>query len=594
MSKQTRRWIFIISVLLACSGLFVYDIYNSKTGAKASKSTFMKKRRGKSNVVVATSLDKDLTVNYPLDYNKLTTKEVKEIVWHALDMDKSKTNIRNAIDEDDWVLVKLNLVRVPTREKNPDHNRKYYSGFYNPDSLPRWHDETDARVAKAVMEYIVEKIKPRRASFAENRFCGPQYDRFEKSWATTEWTEFGKIVYQDVCDELNSKQNHTQVDIVCFTNDDFRFEPVPGDAFQYTEQKIRSGGGNYGYFVPIPYSGKKREGYYMPVSMLEADKLVNVPAMKCNIGGGTLGFKNYVGGFSHTGFGTSIGAQMDQWSFERGMIDVASYRPSDYTVIAGFYASDHDWTSHTMKLHHNVVISGSDPVAVEATTLRIMGFNPADIEAMHLVQAKGMGFWEEENIKIIGSPVRKVRRNFVKHSSWDGIGFQNYLMNGPHKAADLDEDILGGEADIKPKKGKVSAGKKWWVFKHPYAYPEAYVSLNENVEDDLTNTITYAYVCVKSPRVQQGFLEFGFDDGAKVYLNGEQIFHEDGPKKYSIGEYHIPITLKKGKNHLLIKLKNRYGLAGFQSSLEDSSGTMFYDMEIIIPKEKGMVSPREL
>ncbi len=33
----------------------------------------------------------------------------------------------------------------------------------------------------------------------------------------------------------------------------------------------------------------------MPATMLALDKLVNIPAMKMNIGGGTLVFKNYVG-----------------------------------------------------------------------------------------------------------------------------------------------------------------------------------------------------------------------------------------------------------------------------------------------------------
>jgi len=129
------------------------------------------------------------------------------------------------------------------------------------------------------------------------------------------------------------------------------------------------------------------------------------------------------------------------------------------------------------------------------------------------------------------------------------------------------------------------------VFKHPLGFPEAYVSLNETLNDDLANTITYAYVCLKSPRKQDGNFMFGYDDGAKVFLNGKVILNDDGPHEYKIRELAIPVVLEKGDNHLLIKLKNRFGPAGFASSIEDTSKTMLYDMEVVVPKEKGMAQP---
>ena len=71
-------------------------------------------------------------------------------------------------------------------------------------------------------------------------------------------------------------------------------------------------------------------------------------------------------------------------------------------------------------------------------------------------------------------------------------------------------------------------------------------------------------------------------------MNGEVIFSENGPREYKIREEKIPVTLVKGKNHLLIKLKNRYGDAGFASTIEDDSETQLFDLEVVVPKEKGM------
>jgi hypothetical protein len=69
------------------------------------------------------------------------------------------------------------------------------------------------------------------------------------------------------------------------------------------------------------------------------------------------------------------------------------------------------------------------------------------------------------------------------------------------------------------------------------------------------------------------------------------IYRDDGPHEYTLREISVPVVLDKGSNHLLIKLKNRFGDAGFSSSIEDSSKTMLYDLEVVVPKEKGMAAP---
>ena len=144
---------------------------------------------------------------------------------------------------------------------------------------------------------------------------------------------------------------------------------------------------------------------------------------------------------------------------------------------------------------------------------------------------------------------------------------------------------------MKPEDGQSTAGRAWWVFKHPFGFPEAYVSLNEELKDDLTNTITYAYLRLSSPSKQKGTLTFGFDDGAKVYLNGKVIFRDEGPREFKLREEAIKITLQKGDNHLLIKLKNRFGDAGFAACIEDDAQTMLYDLEVVVPRDKGMKAP---
>ena len=594
LTERVKRRVSYGAVLLVLIGFVLLDVITARNDGQQSISPVSAElataEDTKAVVTIASSI--------PLDDYPVTYEHIDRMVRRALDTDTSERSLTKVIESSDWVIVKINMVMAPVYDY--DGKRRHSDWVHY--GHERWGDVTDARVVKSVVGYMIDKIRPKRITIVEGaaswaiagmrkKAKKPHHKQsFNVDGWTVHWKEFGNISYTEMIKEFNKAQRKTKVDYIDLNEDDYRFVPVPGGAFQRTGVKTRAGG-EFGYFVRIPGTGKLREGYYMPVTILDADKLVNIPAMKMNAGGGTLIFKNYVGAFSSIPYGDGLSKrQMDNYGYKPGMIDIFSYQPTVYSVVAGFWASEKDWASHTLNLHHNVVIAGGNPVATEATTLRVMGVNPMDVGGIHLANLKGFGSFEEEDIEVIGAQVRDVRRNFIKHSVYDPIGFQNYLMNGPHKASDLDEDLLDGEASLTPKKGDESGGKKWWVFKHPWGFPEAYVSLNEceDITGDLTNTITYAYLCIESPRDQAASFRFGYDDGAKVWLNGEVIYKDDSIHEYKIREQDIPVMVKKGRNHLLIKLKNRYGDAGFASSFEDESGSSLFDMKVVVPEEKDM------
>jgi uncharacterized protein (DUF362 family) len=603
MSKKRKRIVFSWAVMIALVVFVILDVHVARHDKGKSPLSLTDEASAKSTskavVTLVTSMDKELKNPCPLDTGKVTYEQVNEAVRRALDMDKSETSLVKVIKPSDWVLIKANIVTGPIQ----DHDGKRKNGnFWTLEGYEHWGDVTDARVVKSVIGYMVEKVKPKRISIVEGsgewavagkRGQGPQYEMssYDEDGWMIHWKEFDNICYKELCEEFTKSQNHTVVDYIDLNEDKYRFVPVPGYSLQRTEMKSR--GPKFGREAWLPGTGKLREGYYMPETMLNADKLVNIPALKMNVLGGTLIFKNYVGAFSSFPYNDGVKKyQMDRNGISQGIIDIFSYRPTNYAVIAGFWGSEKDWPRKTQNLHHNVVIAGGNPAATEATALRVMGVNPDDVVWTHLAENKGFGSYDEKNITVLGKQVREVRRNFIKHSAYQGIGFQNYLMNGPYQESDLNKDILGGEASIKPGDGQnASTGKPWWVYKHRFGFPEAYVSLNEALNDDLANTITYAYLCLKSPRKQEGNFMFGFDDGAKVYLNGKVILNDDGPHEYKLRELAIPVVLEKGDNHVLIKLKNRFGPAGFASSIEDTSKTLLYDMEVVVPREKGMIQP---
>ncbi len=440
MFKQHKRkyYLFASALLLLCFvTIDVITTHREKAMSSAPLTLSAVVQPGAQSVVtIATSADNELDDPVPIDAERVTYDQVDAVVRRALELDATESSLVKVIDPEDWVIVKLNMVHAPVQ----DTDGKRRSQHFWKHGFEHWGDVTDARVVKSVVNYMIEKIKPKRITLVEasgtwavagKRGQAPHYEKsYSNDGWTVSWREFDNICYKELCEEFTNAQNHTKVDYIDLNEDEYRFVPVPGGAFQHVDVKFRDSK-KYGRSALVPNTGTIRDGYYMPVTMLEADKLVNIPAMKMNAGGGTLIFKNYVGAFASIPYGDGVAkSQMDRYGFAHGMVDIYSYKPTDYGIIAGFWASEKDWPSHTTNLHHNIVVAGGDPLAVEATTLRVMGVNPYEVTWTYLAQAKGFGVFDEKDILVIATPVREIRRNFIKHSIYQGIGFQNYLMNG--------------------------------------------------------------------------------------------------------------------------------------------------------------------
>jgi hypothetical protein len=400
--------------------------------------------------------------------------------------------------------------------------------------------------------------------------------------------------------EFNSMQTAVLVDTCDLNDDAYRFEAVPGGPLQRVNPQWRNDN-IFGYGILVPFTGTPREGYYMPEAILDADKVISIPAMKTNISGATLSIKNYVGTLASRAYGDGTSkSQMDNNGYKRGMVDLFSYNPAVYAIIGGFWAEEGSWPGTRSNLHRNIVIVSGDPVAADAVTLRAMTINPRDVDHLYLAAYKGLGTFDLDQIDVVGRPVEEVAYPFKRHSGFIGIGFQQWLVNGPHKGADLQIDLLGGEANLIPDRGRMVGDRTWEVWEHPPSYHEAYVDLSYRPHataepspltlNDLVNTTTYAFTLIESKKDQEGYLWFGADEGARVWLNGEPVLDKPGPLKMNVGEFRVPVSLKKGTNTLMVKVVNRYGESGFAASIVDvgtgKSGTMLFDIKPVLPGDQ--------
>jgi uncharacterized protein (DUF362 family) len=81
-------------------------------------------------------------------------------------------------------------------------------------------------------------------------------------------------------------------------------------------------------------------------------------------------------------------------------------------IIAG---EGHETSGNPVKM--DLVIAGTDPVAVDAVGAVVMGISPTDIKHLLLAEKQGLGTCRLEKITVLGESIDKVRRKFRRSLS---------------------------------------------------------------------------------------------------------------------------------------------------------------------------------
>ena len=134
--------------------------------------------------------------------------------------------------------------------------------------------------------------------------------------------------------------------------------------------------------------------------------LISVPKLKLHrITGVTLSLKNMMGTVSRKG---SMHSHLS-----KNIADLASIVEPSIAVIDGIIAGEGHETSEN-PVEMNLVIAGTDPVAVDAAGSAVMGVSPKDIKHLRLAEEKGLGTCDLSKIEVLGHPIESVRRKFRK------------------------------------------------------------------------------------------------------------------------------------------------------------------------------------
>ncbi len=98
--------------------------------------------------------------------------------------------------------------------------------------------------------------------------------------------------------------------------------------------------------------------------------------------------------------------------------------------------------------------------------------------------------------------------------------------------------------------------------------------------EDINWRVAYAWTTVTSPDEREVLFRFGSDDQSKIWLNGTEVFTDTNAQTAILDKNTIPVTLKAGKNTILVKVCNEEMSWGFYMRVTDADGKSFEDLKI--------------
>ncbi|MGA1820328.1 MAG: family 10 glycosylhydrolase [Thermoplasmatota archaeon] len=112
----------------------------------------------------------------------------------------------------------------------------------------------------------------------------------------------------------------------------------------------------------------------------------------------------------------------------------------------------------------------------------------------------------------------------------------------------LEREFIDNEAGVKPRLGDVMGGREW----KRYWIDRDQVDLRF-VLGHVRDAVSYSHVYIRSDRDRILEMRHGNSDGARIWLNGEEVFHFDGWRKVAADQNVTFVSIRKGINTLLIK-----------------------------------------
>lgn len=160
------------------------------------------------------------------------------------------------------------------------------------------------------------------------------------------------------------------------------------------------------------------EALYIPKIYVDADVVITVPKMKThNNGMVTLALKNAFGVPPRSIYGSSktTGSKMrlhNDFDFNEAIVEINLIRKPDFVVVDGIVAGEGEGPLKNTVVDMQLVLAGSDIVAVDTVGATLMGFDPAKIPHLALAFQAGLGEGDLGKITVVGGILEDLTIDF--------------------------------------------------------------------------------------------------------------------------------------------------------------------------------------
>ena len=558
--KKSFKFIIIITVLVvlvawdikqADSQLFnLYKTYHivNKIDAVSSATT---------KVSIVRSDDEDLDNPTAITNADISYQTIEDMTRRAIEL---AGGIDWLISSGDMVLLKPNIVS-PTK--------------------PQSGEVTDVRVIKALIK-IIDEISPGNIEIVVGEGCAVPMDyeyEYNEFYREGQWGKlWDKSGYQDLLtDELLNGINFRLSNLNChMPGSDWREgDGWPKDSAwaDLIEVSIPGGG------EATPHEGK----YWIHKDVINADVYITVPVMKIHTTGITSSLKNQVGIAPSTkyGFYKALGvpqnnysekimhyAEKPYWWTAKEIVDLSNLAGIDFSVVdaTACLESQKEAVGNNL-VRMNMILAGTDPVAVDHVCTRLMGLNPDDVEHITLAERAGLGTNDPDLIMMEGADLESNIRKFKKSHQEDGEfgqGNRLWVLKGSYDINGIDDpinhDFIEDEGSVSPKAGEDGWSESLY-FTDNRIHLGDYYKLNSG-----DKVVSYAFCYFDAPKDQEAELWIGNDEDILIYVNGEIIYSHTGYQNYD--EFDLTIdkasfSIKKGENRMLVKYLQEYSYYDF-------------------------------
>jgi uncharacterized protein (DUF362 family) len=177
--------------------------------------------------------------------------------------------------------------------------------------------------------------------------------------------------------------------------------------------------------VMIPVSGSKVfpkiESYRL---VRDADLIISIPKMKTHDQTEiTCSIKKLKGLLSD-----KYKRMMHQEGLFDGVVDLLSAVKPRLAIVDGIYCQEGVGPVFGRPVEMDLIIAGKDLVAVDTVCGLVMDFRPEEVLLTQKAAERGLGTAKPEEIEIIGEPLEKVRRRFLRSTEDNPVKVEGFNL----------------------------------------------------------------------------------------------------------------------------------------------------------------------